>query len=70
MAEPHKGGELNTHERRIIALLRVGPRSLSELAEALGVGAEQALVVLQSLDRKVGIVPLFRYDTLRYGLAE
>jgi len=40
------------------------------MAEALYISPEQTQDVLQSLDRKVGIVRLFRYDTLRYGLAE
>jgi hypothetical protein len=40
------------------------------LAKTIGLTLEQTLHVLQSLDRKVGVVPLYRYDTLRYGLAE
>jgi hypothetical protein len=40
------------------------------LAETLGLNPEQTQNVLQRLDRTVGIVPLFRYNTLRYGLAE
>ena len=31
---------------------------------------EQTQAVLQRLNRKVSIVRLFRYDTLRYGLPE
>ena len=70
MGEPQEGGKLNTQERHAIALLRQGPQSINELAKALGVGTKQAQNILQSLDCKVGVVPLFRYDTLRYGLAE
>ena len=70
MGEPQEGGELSRQERHIIALLRQGPQSIDELAEALCVGTDQAQDILQSLDRKVGIVPLFRYDILRYGLGE
>jgi predicted ArsR family transcriptional regulator len=63
-------GDLTTQERHLMALLRQGPQSVNGLAEALRLSPEQTQDVLQSLDRKVGIVPLFRYDTLRYGLAE
>jgi len=40
------------------------------MAEALYMSPEQTQDVLQRLDRQVGIVRLFRYDTLRYGLPE
>jgi hypothetical protein len=40
------------------------------VAEALRISPEQTQALFQSLDRKVGIVRLFRYDTLRYGLPE
>jgi hypothetical protein len=40
------------------------------VAEALRMSLEQAQVVIQRLHRTVGLVRLFRYDTLRYGLAE
>ncbi len=70
MGEPLKVGELTTAERRALALLRQGPQSLQGLAETLGLNPEQTLQVLQRLHRIVGIVPLFRYTTLRYGLAE
>jgi len=62
--------ELTAEERRTIILLRQGPQSLHGLAETLGLNPEQTQKVLQRLNRKVGIVPLFRYNTLRYGLAE
>ncbi len=61
---------LTTEERRIIALLRQGPQSVDRLTEALEVSPDHVHRVLQSLDRKVGIVPLFRSGSLRYGLAE
>jgi predicted ArsR family transcriptional regulator len=63
-------GELTTEERRAIALLRHGPQSLQGLAEILDLTPEQTQHVVQRLNRTVGLVPLFRYDTLRYGLAE
>ena len=70
MDEPRNDGELTAEERHVIALLRHGPQSLQGLAETLGLNPEQAQHVLQRLSRTVGIVPLFRYNTLRYGLAE
>jgi predicted ArsR family transcriptional regulator len=70
MGEPRDVCELTAEERHAIALLRHGPQSLHGLAEALGLNPEQAQNVLQRLNRKVGLVPLFRYNTLRYGLAE
>jgi predicted ArsR family transcriptional regulator len=70
MGEPLDGAELAEEERHAIALLRHGPQSLQRLAETLGLNPEQTQHVLQRLHRKVGIVRLFRYNTLRYGLAE
>jgi hypothetical protein len=70
MGEPLNGCELTAEERQAIALLRHGPQSLHGLAETLGLNLEQTQAVLQRLSRKVGIILLFRYDTLRYGLAE
>jgi DNA-binding CsgD family transcriptional regulator len=70
MGDPRNGGELTADERRAIALLRQGPQSLQGLAETLGLNPEQTQTLLQRLHRKVGIVRLFRYNTLRYGLAE
>jgi predicted ArsR family transcriptional regulator len=70
MGEPLNVCELTAEERRAIALLRRGPQSLHGLAETLGLNPEQTQHVLQRLSRKVGLVPLFRYNTLRYGLAE
>jgi predicted ArsR family transcriptional regulator len=70
MNEPLDMSELTAEERRAIILLRQGPQSLHGLAETLGLNPEQTQKVLQRLNRKVGIVPLFRYNTLRYGLAE
>jgi hypothetical protein len=64
MGEPQTGGTLTADERHAIVLLRQG------LAETLGLNPEQTQHVLQRLHRTVGIVPLFRYNTLRYGLAE
>ena len=70
MGEPQEVCELTAEEQHLIALLRQGPQSVNGLAEALRLSPEQTQDVLQCLDRKVGIVPLYRYDTLRYGLAE
>jgi predicted ArsR family transcriptional regulator len=62
--------DLTTEERYLIMLLRQGPQSVNGLAEVLRISTDQTQDILQSLNRKVGIVPLFRFDTLRYGLAE
>jgi predicted ArsR family transcriptional regulator len=70
MGETIDVGELTTEERHLIGLSRQGPQSVNGLAEALRISTDRARNVLQSLNRKVGIVPLFRFDTLRYGLAE
>jgi predicted ArsR family transcriptional regulator len=70
MSEPLTAGELTTEERHTIVLLRHGPQSLHGIAESLGLNPEQTQHVVQLLHRKVGLVSLFRYDTLRYGLAE
>jgi hypothetical protein len=70
MDEPLNGCELTEEARQAIALLRHGPQSLQGLAETLGLNLEQTQAVFQRLSRHVGIVPLFRSDTLRYGLAE
>jgi hypothetical protein len=70
MGEPLNGCALTTDERHAIALLRHGPQSLHGLAETLGLTLEQTQIVLQRLHHNVGLVRLFRYDTLRYGLAE
>ena len=70
MGDPLDMCELTTEERHLIALLRQGPQSVHGLAAALRITPNQTQNVLQRLNRKVGIVPLFRYDTLRYGLAE
>jgi predicted ArsR family transcriptional regulator len=68
--EPLNGYGSTADERRVIVLLRYGPQSLQGLAETLGLNPEQTQDVLQRLKRTVGIVPLFRYNTLCYGLAE
>ena len=70
MGEPQDMGELTAEERHLIRLLRHEPQSVMGVAEALRISPEQTQALLQSLDRKVGIVRLFRYDTLRYGLPE
>jgi hypothetical protein len=70
MSEPRAVCALTANERHLIVLLRQGPQSIHGLAQALCLSLEQAKEVVQSLDRKVGLVPLFRFDILRYGLAE
>ena len=70
MSEQRGGYPLTPDERQLIGLLRQGPQAPQRLAETLGLTLEQTLHLLQRLDRTVGIVPLFRDDTLRYGLAE
>jgi hypothetical protein len=70
MGEPLNGYELTADERHAIALLRHGPQSLHALAETLGLNLEQTQHVVQRLARNVGIVPLYRSSTLRYGLPE
>jgi hypothetical protein len=70
MSEPLNGCDLTADERHASVLLRHGPQSLHGLAETLGLDPEQTQHVVQRLHRKVGLVPLFRYNTLRYGLAE
>jgi hypothetical protein len=70
MGEPLNVCELTAEEQHAIALMRHGPQSLHGLAETLGLNPEQTQNVLQRLNRKVGLVPLFRSNTLRYGLAE
>ena len=70
MGEALNGCEWTAEERQTIALLRHGPQSLHGLAETLGLNLEQTQNVLQRLTRKVGIVPLFCDNTLRYRLAE
>ena len=70
MGEPQDMCALTDEERHLIRLLRHSPQSVTTVAEALRLSPEQTQAVLQSLDRKVGIVRLFRYDTPRYGLPE
>jgi len=70
MGEPLPVGALTADERHALVLLRQGPQALQGLAETLGLNPEQTQHVLPRLTRTVGIVPLFRYNTLRYGLAE
>lgn len=70
MGEPLNGDELTAEERHAIVLLRQGPQSVTGMADALRMSLEQAQAVIQRLHRNVGLVSLFRYDTLRYGLAE
>jgi hypothetical protein len=70
MGEARDMCELTADERHLIALLRQGPQSAQGVAKALGIGLEQTQDILDNVHRKVGLVTLFRCDTLRYGLAE
>jgi hypothetical protein len=70
MSAPVLQPELSREEHHLLALLRQGPQSVAGLATTLQTSVGQMADVLQVLDRKVGLVPLFRCDTLRYGLAE
>ena len=70
MGKPVYQPELTRAERHLITLLRHGPQSVTGLAKALQTSFGHIDDVLQGLDRKVGLVRLFRCDTLRYGLAE
>jgi hypothetical protein len=70
MSTPVFQPELSREEHHLIALLRQGPQSVAGLATALQTSVGHMADALRGLDRKVGLVPLFRCDTLRYGLAE
>ena len=70
MSAPQDAYELTADERHASAFLRQGPQSLHGVAATLGLNLEQTQHVLQRLSRNVSLVRLFRYDTLRYGLAE
>jgi hypothetical protein len=70
MGESQDVWALTDEERHLIRLLRHSPQPVTMVAEALYIIPEQAQDVLQRLDRKVGLVRLFRYDTLRYKLPE
>jgi hypothetical protein len=70
MAESICQPEFTREERSLIALLRQGPQSVAGLAGVLQTSAGHMADALQGLGRKVGLVPLFRFDTLRYGLPE
>ena len=61
---------LTDEEQHLLRLLRHGAQSVTTVAEALRLSFEQTQDLFQRLDRKVGLVRLCRYDTLRYGLAE
>ena len=70
MDERQDVGQLTHEERRLLRLLRHSPQSVMMVAEALRLSCEQAEDLFQRLDHKVGLVRLFRYDTLRYRLGE
>jgi hypothetical protein len=70
MGEPASADQLTIQERHLIALLRQGSQSIAGAAEILRTSREQIQEIFQSLNHKVGIVPLFRYGTVRFGLAE
>ena len=70
MGSPIVQPEFTSEERHCLALLRQGPQSVAGLARVLQTSAGHMDDALQGLGRKVGLVPLFRFDTLRYGLPE
>jgi hypothetical protein len=70
MDEPQDVCALTDEERHLVRLLRHGPQSVATAAHAMRISFEQTQDLFHRLDRKVGLVRLFRYDTLRYGLAE
>jgi hypothetical protein len=70
MSTPIFQPQLSRQEHHLLALLRQGPQSVAGLAKALQTSLGHMDDVLQDLDRKVGLVRLFRCDTLRYRLAE
>jgi DNA-binding IclR family transcriptional regulator len=51
-------------------LLRQGPCSVAELAQALCLNCSHIRSLLSLLDQKVGLVSLSRSGERRYGLAE
>ena len=61
---------LTREEKRIIMLLRQGPYSVAELAQALCLNCSHIRSLLSLLDQKVGLVSLSRSGERRYGLAE
>jgi DNA-binding CsgD family transcriptional regulator len=61
---------LTREEKSIIMLLRQGPYSAAELAQALCLTCGHIRSLLSMLDRKVGLVSLSRSGERRYGLAE
>jgi hypothetical protein len=70
MDEPQDVCALTDEERRLLTLLHHGPQSVTTVVEALRLSPEQTQDIFQRLDGKVGLGRLFRYNTLRYGLAE
>jgi predicted ArsR family transcriptional regulator len=72
MGEPQDVCELTDtdEERHLIRCLRHSPQSVTTVAEALGISRERTQAVVQRLDRTVGLLRLFRSDTLCDGLAE
>ena len=70
MDELQDVGQLTDEERSLLRLLRHGPQSVTTVVEALRLSFEQTQDLFQRLDHNVGLVRLFRYDTLRYGLTE
>jgi DNA-binding CsgD family transcriptional regulator len=61
---------LTPEEKSILMLLRQGPYSVAELAQALGLNCGHIRSLVSGLDQKVGLVSLSRSGECRYGLAE
>jgi hypothetical protein len=70
MAKPVAGCELTSEEQHLLTFLRRGPLSVEGVAKALHISPERAQDILHGFHRKGGLVRLFRYATLCYGLAE
>ena len=62
--------QLTTHEQQFLRLLRQGALAVVDLAQALRTPPTHIASVLESLDRKVGLVRCVRSGALHYGLAE
>jgi hypothetical protein len=70
VAEPTHPPRLTPEEQRLMTRLRLGPQSITTLAQVMRMSDEQVEAIVRGLDGKVGLVRLFRSGTLCYGLAE
>jgi DNA-binding CsgD family transcriptional regulator len=70
MTEHRPEARLTGEEKDLIVILRQGPYSVDELAQALRMSRDHVRTLLRTLDEKVGLVSLSRYTERCYGLAE